>query len=66
MIKRIEFENYRMCYQMTTYGGQSGTAVLYGDKLVAIHKGSGRKSEEFNFGRIISLEMAERLVEWSI
>ncbi len=55
-----------MCYQMTTYGGQSGTAVLYGDKLVAIHKGSGRKSEEFNFGRIISLEMAEKLVEWSI
>jgi hypothetical protein len=36
----------------------SGTAVLSGNKFVAIHKGSGNKrTENYNFGRLFTSEM---------
>jgi hypothetical protein len=51
---------------MTTFPGQSGTAVLYGGNLIAIHKAGGKKTESFNFGRMLTFDMVEKLVDWSI
>ncbi len=57
-ISDAQFEKHRLCYQLTTLRGMSGTAVLYGNKFVAIHKGSGnKKTELFNHGRLFTVEM---------
>ena len=40
---------------MSTFSGQSGTAILYGDDLVGIHKAAGEEGHDYNFGRLITV-----------
>jgi hypothetical protein len=39
---------------MTTFPGQSGCPVIYGDKMVAIHAKAGDPEQNFNVGRLLT------------
>jgi V8-like Glu-specific endopeptidase len=57
----IQPEKSMVAYAVSTLGGQSGTAVCIGDKIIAIHVGGGKANEEFNVGRLISADLLQNL-----
>ena len=54
---------------MTTYPGQSGCPVVYGDKAIAIHIQSGELAPDktflYNVGRLVTLDMLKNIKKWS-
>jgi hypothetical protein len=44
--------------------GQSGCPVVSGRGIVGIHIGSGKSDENFNLGRLITLDMIKKLESW--
>jgi hypothetical protein len=49
---------------MTTFPGQSGCAVVYGGKMIAIHT-KGKITDKMNGGRLLTPEVIKNLVAWS-
>ncbi len=49
---------------MTTFNGQSGCAVIYDDKMIAIHT-KGNITQNLNGGRLLTPELIKNLVSWS-
>lgn len=52
-------------YYMTTFKGQSGCPVSYGDKTIAVHIQHGKKNEDFNIGRLLTVDVLKNLQLWS-
>jgi V8-like Glu-specific endopeptidase len=44
-IINIKPDTFTMAYALSTLGGQTGAPVCTGDKIVAIHCGSGKNGE---------------------
>lgn len=40
-----EPDRHKICYQISTLGGQSGSALIVDETIIAIHNGSGKYSE---------------------
>ena len=49
---------------MTTFPGQSGCAVVYGGKMIAVHT-KGKITDRMNGGRLLTPEVIKNLVAWS-
>jgi V8-like Glu-specific endopeptidase len=57
----INHETSSIAYSISTLSGQGGAPVCIGDKIIALHWGSGKGSEDFNLGRLITYELLANL-----
>ena len=49
---------------ISTKEGQSGCPIVSDRGVVGIHIGSGRTGENFNIGRVITLDVIVNLKKW--
>lgn len=56
--------DFKITYLIDTHSGQSGAPVISGEKIIAIHVGAGNNGENFNVGRLITLDMIKLLFQW--
>ncbi len=50
---------------ISTSGGHSGCPVVSDQGIVAIHIGSNTKGDNYNIGRLITLDLINNLQKWS-
>jgi V8-like Glu-specific endopeptidase len=54
---------------MTTFKGQSGSPVIYGEKIIAVHIKSGKADGKgrylYNVGRLLTPDVIANLQEWA-
>jgi V8-like Glu-specific endopeptidase len=54
---------------MTTFSGQSGSPVIYDEKIIAVHIKSGKSDGKgrflYNVGRLLTLDVIANLQKWA-
>ncbi len=51
-------------YMISTQIGQSGSPVVSDKGIVAIHAGAGKHDNNYNMGRLITLDVIVNLQKW--
>lgn len=62
-VDRIDYENGKMYYNVSTLPGQSGCGVISKGNIMAIHVGS-HSSEDLNIGRLVTVDVVSNLHKW--